>query len=108
MTDYRDGKWHGWNGGECPVHEKDVVHAVFLGRNGFLRRAYNFGWDDKDTPIVAFRVVEKHQEPKTIWLNEYETGTSHWKTEDDARNNAHVGVIRVAVKYQEVIDESPA
>lgn len=25
MTDYRDGYWHRWNGGECPVNPKDKV-----------------------------------------------------------------------------------
>lgn len=25
MTDYNDGKWHGWNGGECPVDPQAEV-----------------------------------------------------------------------------------
>ena len=27
---YNDGKWHGWNGGECPVHPKTVVDYLWL------------------------------------------------------------------------------
>lgn len=26
-VDYNDGKIHGWNGGECPVHPETVVMA---------------------------------------------------------------------------------
>ena len=29
MTDYNDGKWHGWNGGECPVHPESIVDHVW-------------------------------------------------------------------------------
>ena len=25
---YNDGRWHGWNGGECPVHPETVVVVV--------------------------------------------------------------------------------
>ena len=28
MTGYNDGKWHGWNGGECPVHPKSRVQGL--------------------------------------------------------------------------------
>lgn len=28
MIDYNNGKWHDWNGGECPVHPKSVVEVV--------------------------------------------------------------------------------
>ena len=24
MVDYNDGNWHGWDGGECPVHPESV------------------------------------------------------------------------------------
>ena len=33
MTNYNDGKWHGWNGGECPVHPKSMVDAVWHDAN---------------------------------------------------------------------------
>jgi hypothetical protein len=29
MTDYNDGKWHGWNGGECPVHPKSKCEFIY-------------------------------------------------------------------------------
>ena len=35
MTDYNDGKWHGWNGGECPVHPESELKVWF--QSGFLQ-----------------------------------------------------------------------
>lgn len=29
MTNYNDGKWHGWNGGKCPVHPESIVQVQF-------------------------------------------------------------------------------
>jgi hypothetical protein len=30
MTDYNDGKWHGWNGGECPVDPDSEIEAYYF------------------------------------------------------------------------------
>ena len=67
MTDYNDGKWHGWNGGECPVHPESVVDVVFLNfpsEEGY--QADNWKWDHKDPSdcIIAFRVTKPYVEPK--------------------------------------------
>ena len=35
MTSYNDGKWHGWNGGECPVHPETEVEFVGFVECGF-------------------------------------------------------------------------
>mgnify|MGYP003505259674 CR=1 FL=1 len=66
---YNDGKWHGWNGGECPVHPETVVDAMTrivalpcskAGRIG--------GWElPHDNPIIAFRVTKEHCEPREWW-----------------------------------------
>lgn len=68
MTDYNDGNWHPWNGGECPVHPKSLVQVMV--RDGIVSserqpaRAYE--WDEDHTgTIVAFRVVKEHKEPRT-------------------------------------------
>jgi hypothetical protein len=67
--DYNDGKWHGWNGGECPVHPESVVEVLttYPGKNdGF---AGSFTWDDQDGFghwIVAFRVITPYREPREI------------------------------------------
>lgn len=78
MTDFNDGKWHGWNGGECPVHPMSEVELRFsdpyhhwLDRG---REAGFFSWSHRtdDQPnggnIVAFRVVKEHREPREIWV----------------------------------------
>jgi len=62
MTDYYDGKWHGWNGYECPVHLDTVIEAVWA-HNGdcrvFICMAYEGAWSGDDQSIVAFRVITK-------------------------------------------------
>lgn len=75
MTDYNDGKWHGWNGGECPVHPKTQVQIQTLGDGGgdATCEARSFVWNKPDymgRPIVAFRVVKQHREPREFWLRE--------------------------------------
>jgi hypothetical protein len=66
MTDYNDGKWHGWNGGECPVDPQAVVDVVSINYVGSPERdASNYAlaadhcWvHDDDGDIIAFRVVK--------------------------------------------------
>ena len=76
MTNYNDGKWHGWNGGECPVHPKTVVEGYW--RNGITTSAcpsvyntgvaggLNFSWDG-ETRLHLFRVIKEHKEPREFW-----------------------------------------
>lgn len=76
MTDYNDGMWHGWNGGECPVHPKSEVEAVWHDPNyetaGMTgpRRAKE---DDHMGPtlawghVVKFRVITPYREPRVMW-----------------------------------------
>ena len=68
MEDYNDGKWHWWNGGDCPVHPLSVVEAVWHDPNrntaGMIgpRPAVGLAWSH----VVKFRVVKEHREPK-VW-----------------------------------------
>jgi hypothetical protein len=70
MIDYNDGKWHGWNGGECPVHPEsivDVLHAV----NGILNyplKAGSTAWASSD--LAAFRVIKPYREPREFYVRE--------------------------------------
>ena len=69
MTNYNDGKWHGWNGGECPVHPESVVEAVWHDANQEttgIRKGPALGgaWRGQ---IVKFRVVKEHREPRECW-----------------------------------------
>ena len=70
MTNYNYGKWHGWNGGECPVHPKTVVEVLFGDGSGAGEKenASSFGWMVHPIP-VAFRVVKEHKEPREFWVD---------------------------------------
>lgn len=90
MTDkpnYNDGNWHGWNGGECPVHPQSEVEAVWhdtrrnaAGITG-PRQAVEEGcprlaWSH----VVRFRVIKEHREQRTIWI----FGQHNFDTEEKA------------------------
>lgn len=106
-VNYNDGKIHGWNGGDCPVHPETVVEYWL--RVGYVDegKAEYFGWDHNDAgnDIIAFRVVKEYVEPNVVWVNEYEDGhhTAH-DTEEKAKHSAKglpSRIIRIAVKYVE-------
>lgn len=73
MTNYNDGLWHGWNGGECPVHPETVVDEIAL-RTGISsgRKARSIAWfmteENCPNPIIAFRVIKEHKEPREFWI----------------------------------------
>lgn len=82
MTDYNDGKWHGWNGGECPVHLRSIIDQVWhdekndscgITRN---RLAGTAAW--KQT--LKFRVVTPYVEPQTYtgkcWASQADIGSA--------------------------------
>ena len=74
-NDYNDGKWHVWNGGECPVHPETVVEVVTRSYGPRKETADYFGWwhGDHINPILAFRVITPYVEPV---VSEY-TGKCH-------------------------------
>ena len=79
MTNYNDGKWHGFNGTSCPVHRKTIVNIA--GRSGVVEnvRAGLLYWDVKDF-IIAFRVVKEHREPREWWVNVYGHKAAAYRT----------------------------
>lgn len=111
MTNYNDGKIHGWNGGECPVHPKSVVRV--WPRESCPSSEYNAGelkwicrdeWDD----IIAFQVVEPYAEPtkpREVWVNFYEgfINGSAYSTREDAERCACEPAHK-AVHMREVIE----
>lgn len=106
MTDYNDGEWHGWNGGECPVHPNSKVDVTFEEDGTHKGRcAYGWKWNDLETPIIAFRVTKPYIEPpapKVIWVNEYaDNGFNVHKSEESAVVSARPHATRVAVRYVE-------
>lgn len=70
MADYNDGNWHGWNGGECPVHRRSEVECSYTDRKSITSSAGSFPWDatNSDRP-AAFRVIKQHREPREVWLD---------------------------------------
>ena len=106
MTNYNDGKIHGWNGGDCPVHPETVVEYWTRDRGACHCNAGDLDWSHcgKGFDIIAFRVVKEYVEPKVIWVNEYKTGMISYHTEGEAKRAQHPALVRIAVKYQEVIE----
>lgn len=74
MTDYNDGKWHGWNGVECPVHPKSLV-VVLNAINGVLGERTAGITDWKSQTLIAFRVIKPYREPREFWGVVYEDGS---------------------------------
>lgn len=78
MTDYNDGKWHGWNGGECPVHSESVVDIAHTVRGVVSgETAEQWFWEGEKCCIIAFRVVKPYVEPpkpREFWINDYGNG----------------------------------
>lgn len=96
MNDYNSGDWFGWNGGECPVHPETLVEvALPRGVSRDAVKASDCGWDAGSYPIIAFRVVKEHKEPREVWFQEgYMTGS--WLVSDKYRPGA--------VLFREVIE----
>lgn len=68
MTDYNDGLWHGWNGGECPVHPRSVVDVAHEDRGIVCgETAEQWFWNGKGCRIIAFRVITPYQAPREFW-----------------------------------------
>lgn len=100
MTNYNVGEWHGFNGGECPVHPGTIVHVVWADdRNPESPREYvasQINWDSQigDAPC-AFRVVKEHREPREWWVNEYEGALSPlYRSKEKADRDAASGRVR--------------
>lgn len=75
MTNYNDGKWHGWNGGECPVHHETLVDVIMDNGHRETDKAREWDWNNDEeiyANVVAFRVVKEYREPREFWVNVYD------------------------------------
>lgn len=109
MTDYNDGKWHGWNGGECPVHpESEVETSWRIYRGGFrdghdYSKACNIAWEGNEHgSIIAFRVTKPYVEPKKpreVWADD---GGCFWDSYSEAKHYSPDGE---PVLFREVLDD---
>ena len=106
MVNYNDGTIHGWNGGDCPVHPNTVVHCWLRSASAGIAKAGELEWKHRSDinmlDIVAFQVIKEYVETKTIWVNEYKSGDVAYHTKEAALQCPYAGIIRKAVKYQEV------
>ena len=75
---YNDGRWWGWNGGECPVHSQSIVETARRYKVGDMRARKDCGvacsyiWQGNDSgDIIAFRVIKPYREPRVWWINVY-------------------------------------
>ncbi len=90
MTNYNDGNWWGWNGGECPVHPETEVTVTYPNGAVCLNAvASSHRWEG---PIL-FRVTKEHREPREWWADP-ETGQL-----------CKSSYGRFTVKVREVLDE---
>ena len=74
MVNYNDGKWHGWNGGECPVHPETVVEVQYNRRETHTAKKFVWSHSLSNADIVAFRVIKEHREPREWWLQRLDSG----------------------------------
>lgn len=69
--DYNDGKWHGWNGGECPVHPKSKIDANNGRWAGF---AAEIDWQNFRGALRVLAAHVEPQKPREFWLKLTNTG----------------------------------
>ena len=69
MTDYNDGKIHGWNGGPCPVHPKtEVRYWTRYEDEGYFENrpeVQTMDWEHTvwERNIIAFQVITPYIDP---------------------------------------------
>lgn len=109
MTDYRDGKWYEWGGGDCPVCEMDVVEVVLRDRREESGDMLGYGgdweWGHKQggCDIVVFRVVKR--EPREFYAVDYgDYFGSLYPTEKDAKDTQILSGAYPIIKLKEVLD----
>jgi hypothetical protein len=113
MTNYNDGEWHFWNGGECPVHPKTMIEFVY--HDGAKSVGYNkcCAGPHDDTyahaaweRVIRFRVVIPYVEPKpplehwSVYFGDMIGGS--WTDEGAARSVAEQYLHARVVHMREV------
>ena len=74
MTDYNDGKWHGWNGGKSPLHPNTLVDLHYEDGRSFneveagYSKTVRWMHSEPTARIVAFRVTKQYKEPREFWI----------------------------------------
>lgn len=106
MTNYNDGSWHGWNGGECPVHPRSVVEIVYQDDGAYRNNeaiVSHCDWGKGcSSPIVAFRVIYEHKVPREFWLCGYTICTKK-ESADRVNMEKHDGLMEI-IHVREVLE----
>lgn len=95
VPDYNDGKWHGWNGGECPVDPLARVEIRLRDctqrHDGTMCAACETAWYHDETPsdIIAFRVTKPAPPKSREWW--VAGGNYLWDTYTEAYNACERG-----------------
>lgn len=93
MTNYNDGKWHGWNGGECPVHPQSVGDITYF--DGVTYKDCKLAQFDRELPLL-FRVIKEYREPREFTLYVDDMGNAvTWYSGDLRSDLPHCQVIKV-------------
>lgn len=97
MTDYNDGKWHGWNGGKCPVEPQSIMEVHYinaLGGYGYDkdRKAGEHSW----ALSCLFRVTKPAPpKPREWWI----VGRCEaWFDREEAEANCPAGASIIHVR----------
>jgi len=95
MTDYSDGNWHGWNGGDCPVHPNTVVEVTWSDGDNWSGEACLNVWN----VVQLFRVVKRHKEPREFWID------VHGFAYDNPKYAKSVSPFWTPIHVREVLDD---
>lgn len=90
MTNYNDGKWHGWNGGECPVHPRSQVKTL----EEDCQRMFSANAIDWKLLRGAFRVVKEYREPREFWIDKQDRQV----LERDPKDRVHYIHVREVIE----------
>lgn len=108
MTDYNDGNWHGWNGGECPVHPESLIELRTP--SGYHETDRKAGITEWASPRL-FRVTKPYVEPpkpREFWINFYADAIgspySVFESEQRAIDYTQKGMTQ-RIHVREVIEE---
>lgn len=110
MTDYNDGKWHGWNGGGCPLNDRTVVDAVWhnpiTGSVGKYEGVIAGGISEIWNHVIKFRVTKRYVAPYEWWIVTDKMGRflELCETKEQAEHNVGMAVGGIIIHVREVIE----
>jgi hypothetical protein len=68
VTNYNDGKWHAWPGGECPVHPDSEIEAEYVTSYSMKETFKNTACGKYWKYPFLFRVTKEYKAPCEYWI----------------------------------------